>query len=52
MARPIKETPLLQGNDAKRFVERKEKNDKKKASKSEMDKMNKGYSLIKKMAKF
>ena len=51
MAKPIKETPILKGSDAKRFIERKEHNDSKKADKEEIEKMNAGHAFIKKIAK-
>ena len=52
MARPIKDTPVLKGNDAKRFIERKKQNDTRKASPTEIAKMKEGYSFFKKIAKF
>jgi len=52
MARPIKDTPVIKGKDAKRFIERKAQNDKKKASPAEIAKIKDGYSFLKKLAKF
>lgn len=49
MATPIKETPVLHGKDAKRFI--KLTNDPKKVSKEEQDRILKNYEIMKKISK-
>lgn len=51
MARPIKETPILSGNDAVRFLNTIEENKTKKASPEELARMRKNYERLKAMAK-
>jgi hypothetical protein len=50
MARPIKETPILRGEDAKRF--REAIANPKRASQEKIDRMNRNYELAKKRATF
>lgn len=50
MARQIKPTPALKGEDAVNFVEKLER--RKKASKQEIERMNEGYRRIHKMITF
>lgn len=51
MARPIKETPVLKGRDAQKFLEALEVNQAKKASPQELDRINRNYERLKAMAK-
>lgn len=44
MARPIKETPILFGEDARRFEAR--MNQKRSVSQEEMDQINKSYDIV------
>jgi hypothetical protein len=50
MARPIKETPVLTGEDARRFEQRMK--DHKPLPKKEVERMEKSYQLFKQNAKF
>jgi hypothetical protein len=50
MARPIKETPVLTGKDAKRFREAME--NVKPVSKEEREEIKKAYELMKQMSNF
>lgn len=52
MARPIKETPILIGQDAKTFVEAVEANKTKKVSPAERARMKKNFDYMKSIAKF
>jgi hypothetical protein len=47
MAKPIKETPILYGEDAERFVKKLVENAKKKASKEELRRVMDNYSKMK-----
>lgn len=51
MARPIKETPVLTGQDAKKFIEAIETSQTKKASAEELARINRNYERLKAMAK-
>lgn len=50
MARPIKETPVLTGKDARRFEKRLQAV--KPVSKEEISRINKSYAIFKKIATF
>lgn len=50
MARPIKETPVLTGNDAKRFEERLKAV--KPVSENERERLKESYEIFKKIAVF
>lgn len=50
MARPIKETPVLTGKDARRFEERLQAV--KPVSKEEINRINQSYAIFKKIATF
>lgn len=50
MARPIKETPILTGKDAERFVKR--MNEKRTISDKEIERVKKNYEYILSIAKF
>jgi hypothetical protein len=50
MARPIKETPVLTGEDAKRFEER--LNSVKPASEKELKRLEESFKILKKIAVF
>ena len=50
MARPIKETPILTGKDAERFVKR--MNEKRTVSDKEIERVKKNYEYILSIAKF
>jgi hypothetical protein len=50
MARPIKETPILRGKDAKRFREAIE--NVKPVSKERMEEINKSYEFLKQRSNF
>ena len=50
MARPIKETPILTGKDAERFVKR--MNEKRTVSNKEIERVKKNYEYILSIAKF
>jgi hypothetical protein len=50
MARPIKETPVLKGKDAKRFREAME--NVKPVSKERLDEINKSYEFLKQKSDF
>lgn len=52
MAKPIKETPILKGKDAKRFRENLEASENNKASKSEVDQIMSGFDNLNAFAKF
>ncbi len=52
MARPIKETPILFGEDAKRFMKEMEETRNKRASKEERERIKKNYELLKSIADF
>lgn len=52
MAQPIKETPLLCGEDATRFSKKIKENENKKVSRKEYDRVLENYHKIKKQAKF
>jgi hypothetical protein len=52
MAKPIKETPLLTGKDAVRFVETMNNNSAKKVDNKEMEKMRESFNRIKAISKF
>lgn len=47
MSRPISETPILTGNDAKRFIERMEKSKTEKVSKEVRERMQRNYEALK-----
>lgn len=47
MAKPIKETPVLMGKEAERFVEEAKANETKRISESDYKKMLVNYKLIK-----
>jgi hypothetical protein len=47
MARPIKETPILKGKDARRFEEAIKKNEKKKVSAKQYQRAMKVYASVK-----
>lgn len=49
MARPIKETPILTGKDAERFIEHMLRSDERKETPEERDKRMAAYETIKKM---
>ena len=50
MATPIKETPILTGNDAKRFIQR--MSEKREISEGEIARMRRNYELIMSIADF
>ena len=50
MARPIKETPILTGKDAERFIKR--MNDTRTVSEKEIKRVKKNYEYILSIAKF
>jgi hypothetical protein len=50
MARPIKETPVLEGKDATQFLSN--MHNVQKSNKSEVEKIQKSYQLFKSIAKF
>lgn len=50
MVRQIKPTPVLRGEDAVNFIEKIEQ--RKKASKKELERMNEGFQRIEKMMTF
>jgi len=50
MATPIKETPILTGEDAKRFLQR--MNEKREVSDEEINRMKRNYELIMSIADF
>ena len=50
MARPIKETPILYGEDARRFVER--MNEHRRASPEERARIKANYEMVLEMLKF
>jgi len=50
MATPIKETPILTGEDARRFMQRMK--EKREVSKEEIARMEKNYELLMSIAKF
>ncbi|WP_199659156.1 hypothetical protein [Parabacteroides sp. AF48-14] len=52
MARPIKETPILFGEDAKRFMKEMEETRNKRASKEERERIEKNYQEFKKACTF
>jgi ribosomal protein L7/L12 len=52
MARPIKETPILKGKDAKKFMEQMDKLSRAPVSKKERDAIRENYEKIHKIAKF
>ncbi|MCI4624941.1 MAG: hypothetical protein L3V56_03170 [Candidatus Magnetoovum sp. WYHC-5] len=52
MAKPIKETPILRGKDAKRFCERLSNVEKQKMPQSEYEKLMANYNKIQKQADF
>jgi len=52
MAKPIKETPLLQGKDAVRFVENMKNTSAKKVDSKEMERMRDSFNKIKAIATF
>jgi hypothetical protein len=52
MARPIKETPILTGKDAKRFLERMAQVEKRKLSKEELERSLANYEKLKKISRF
>lgn len=51
MAKPIKETPILRGKDASKFLKAIEENKTKKVSAEELARINKNYERLKAMAK-
>lgn len=52
MERPIKETPILTGKDAKAFIEAVEANKTQKVSATERARMKKNFDYIKSIATF
>lgn len=52
MARPIKETPVLTGKDAKTFIEQKKANEGKKADPAVKQRIMENYSKIHAIAKY
>ena len=50
MATPIKETPILTGEDAERFLQR--MNERREVSDEEINRMKKNYELIMSIAQF
>lgn len=50
MATPIKETPILTGEDARRFLQR--MNEKREVSEEEISRMKRNYELIMSIAEF
>jgi hypothetical protein len=52
MARPIKETPVLKGKAAVRFMEDMEKSKDKRISKEELEKIRNNYEKLKAISKF
>lgn len=47
MSIPIKETPILRGKDAKRFVEKIRRNERESAPREEYDRMMENYRKVK-----
>ena len=52
MAKPIKETPVLKGKDAERFMEEMVKNQTRKATEDEKRKISESYRRISEVAQF
>jgi hypothetical protein len=52
MARPIKETPVLKGQDAIRFLSKINNSQKPKATQQEKDKIRSDYEALKSIATF
>jgi len=52
MAKPIKETPLLQGKDAVRFVETMKNTSAKKVDQKELERMRESFNKIKAISSF
>lgn len=52
MAKPIKETPVLRGEDAKRFLILRESSKNQKVNPEILERMRKNHSYIKSIAKF
>ena len=52
MAKPIKETPILRGEDAQRFVKEIEKAEKEKVSSETATQHKAKYNLLKSIARF
>ncbi len=50
MALPIKSTPTLYGEDARRFLKQIKENENKKASPEEMKRIKKNYEIMKSIA--
>lgn len=51
MAKPIKETPVLRGKDAVRFMREIAQNENKKASKKEIEEINNSFNRIMALAR-
>lgn len=52
MARPIKETPILTGHDAKSFISKMNSSSDRKISSDEVKRMKENYESMKSIAKF
>ncbi len=52
MARPIKETPVLKGQDAVRFLTKINSTDRPKATQQEKDQIRRDYEALKSIATF
>jgi len=52
MAKPIKETPVLKGNDAKVFFERIDSSSSRKVSQADLARMRENYAKMKAISKF
>jgi hypothetical protein len=52
MARPIKETPILTGEDSKRFTQRMKEAEAKPVDKAERDRIRENFAKLNAIAKF
>jgi len=52
MAKPIKETPILEGNDAKEFIKNMKESEQKKVDPAEKVRMRENFEKINALAKF
>ncbi len=52
MAKPIKDTPILKGQDAKRFLQESQKSETQKVSQIELNRIKSNFEKFKKIATF
>jgi hypothetical protein len=52
MARPIKETPILKGSDARRFLKEQKQDETRKVSDQRRQEIRESYNLLSRAAKF